>query len=100
VVVGQDDHLGLPKRFEAFVWDAANGLRSLRKVLELDYGLDLYGWTVSEAAAVSADGRVVVGHAFDSANRRRAFRATLPPRPGLGSVRFAGTLASFARGGG
>ena len=29
---------------EAFIWDTTNGMRSLKNVLEVDYGLDLSGW--------------------------------------------------------
>ena len=37
----------------AFIWDAANGLRNLKDVLESVYGLHLTGWVLSEARAIS-----------------------------------------------
>ncbi|MBL0921151.1 MAG: PEP-CTERM sorting domain-containing protein [Phycisphaerales bacterium] len=46
---------------EAFVWDAENGMRLLRQVLEDDYGLDLTGWVLRVASAVTPDGRRIVG---------------------------------------
>ncbi len=45
---------------EAFVWDATNGIRNLKTVLE-GLGLDLTGWTLTKAQAVSADGTIIVG---------------------------------------
>ena len=34
--------------YEAFIWDADNGMRNLKTVLENDHGLDLTGWTLSK----------------------------------------------------
>lgn len=45
----------------AFLWDATDGMRSLEDELELEFGLDLSGWTLEEARAISDDGNVVVG---------------------------------------
>jgi uncharacterized membrane protein len=45
---------------EAFVWDEINGMRNLRLELE-SAGLDLHGWVLSEARAVTSDGTIVVG---------------------------------------
>jgi probable HAF family extracellular repeat protein len=46
---------------EAFMWDIKNGMRRLQDVLETDFGLDLTGWLLREARAISADGTVIVG---------------------------------------
>src|SRR5690606_17338369 len=56
VAVGNDSK-------EASVWDAANGRRSLRSVLESEYGLarDLEGWDLKHALAISCDGNTIVG---------------------------------------
>ena len=59
VVVGQS--VG-PAGMEAFIWTAADGMRSLKSVLQDDLGLDLTGWTLEVAMAVSADGRTIVGY--------------------------------------
>ena len=41
-----------------FHWDAPHGIRRLRDVLSInDYGLDISGWTLRRAQAISADGR-------------------------------------------
>lgn len=47
-------------RLEAILWDPTNGLRSMDEALS-NLGLDLTGWTLTEARAISADGKVVVG---------------------------------------
>ena len=44
----------------AFVWTPAGGMRDLRRLLE-ELGLDLTGWTLGPAFAVSDDGSVVAG---------------------------------------
>jgi len=47
--------------YTAFIWDAAQGPRSIRKLLTDTYGLDLHDWVLNSAEDVSADGRVIVG---------------------------------------
>lgn len=47
--------------YSAFIWDSANGMRYLKTVLENDYGLDLTGWTLSQARCLSDDGRTIAG---------------------------------------
>lgn len=37
----------------AFIWDASGGMRELKQELEDDYGLDLTGWTLTQATAIS-----------------------------------------------
>jgi hypothetical protein len=51
----------LRPELEAFLWDAANGLRSLKTVLTTQFGLDLTGWRLTEATGISDDGKVIVG---------------------------------------
>ncbi|WP_288116567.1 hypothetical protein [Microcystis sp. M53598_WE2] len=45
----------------AFIWDATNGMRDLQEVLVNDFGLDLTGWHLSNARAISADGLTIAG---------------------------------------
>jgi hypothetical protein len=47
---------------EAFIWDAANGMRSLRDVLMNDYHLDLTDWKLYSAYGISDDGLTIVGN--------------------------------------
>jgi len=58
VAVGQCGSLGVGG---ACIWDATNGMRHLQEVLT-GYGLDLTGWSLGVATAVSADGETVVGY--------------------------------------
>ncbi|HEX5010691.1 MAG TPA: PEP-CTERM sorting domain-containing protein [Planctomycetota bacterium] len=58
VIVGQS--VG-PSGMEAFVWTAATGCVSLKSLLT-SLGVDLNGWTLEVAQAISADGRTIVGY--------------------------------------
>jgi len=44
-----------------FLWDASHGMRDLEAVLTGELGLDLTGWDLDQALAISADGTVVAG---------------------------------------
>jgi probable HAF family extracellular repeat protein len=63
--------------FEAVVWTAQEGKRSVKGVLE-EAGVDLTGWTLVSAWGVSADGRVVVGVGRNPEGEQEAWRAVLP----------------------
>ncbi len=60
----------------AFIWDAQHGMRDLAPVLT-NLGLNLTGWTLSEARGVSADGRVIVGTGINPLGNTEAWRADL-----------------------
>lgn len=62
---------------EAFLWTALTGMRRLEDVLAFDFGLDLTGLTLTEAVAISADGRYIVGDAEDTEGNVQAFLAFL-----------------------
>ncbi|MFO0892592.1 MAG: putative Ig domain-containing protein [Isosphaeraceae bacterium] len=51
--------------YEAWIWDATNGMRRLSDVLHDDYGLDLAGRVLRSADYVSADGRIIIGTGAD-----------------------------------
>lgn len=53
--------VGYSESAVAFVWDANHGMRNLRDVLTQRYGLDLTGWELQEAAAISPDAGIIVG---------------------------------------
>jgi uncharacterized membrane protein len=66
----------------AFIWDEANGMRDLQQVLVSDYGLDLTGWTLQRATAISADGSAIVGSGLNPIGETEAWVATIPiPEP-------------------
>ena len=81
--------------YEAVIWDAAHGIRSLKDVLTNDYGLDLTGWTLERAHDISADGRVIVGWANDA-----PFVAVIPEPSSivLAVIGLLGLLAYLWRG--
>ncbi len=63
---------------EAFIWDGTNGMRSLEDVLTNVYSLNLTGWTLYDASAVSADGRTIVGWG-EHLGKQEAWVANLSP---------------------
>lgn len=66
----------------AFIWDAEHGPRSLKDVLETDYGLDLTGWSLDVVTSLSADGTVLVGEGMSPNSRLEAWRAVIPEPSG------------------
>jgi uncharacterized membrane protein len=64
----------------AFIWDAQHGMRDLATVLTAA-GLDLTGWTLSEARGISANGRVIVGTGTNPDGNTEAWRADLGGPP-------------------
>ncbi len=62
----------------AFVWDGARGLRDLNEVLA-GQGVNLTGWTLTEARGISADGSVIVGTGINPQGNLEAWRVDLGP---------------------
>lgn len=76
LIVGQaHGELGL----EAFVWDTAQGMRSLRQVLMREFDLDasLSRWKLCSATAVTPDGLCATGFGFNPSGHREAWIAYL-----------------------
>lgn len=69
---------------EAFIWDATNGMRSIRDILIAD-GINMDGWSLTEATAISADGTTVVGYGIDPQGQTEAWSAIVP-EPATGSI--------------
>ena len=61
----------------AFIWDAQDGMRDLQTLL-VSLGADLTGWSLTEARAISADGRVIVGTGTNPQAATEAWIAYLP----------------------
>ena len=57
----------------AFIWDEENGMQILQEILENQYGLDLTGWTLVVAHAISADGNTIVGEGINPAGDDEAW---------------------------
>ena len=81
---------------EAFVWDETNGMRGVMQVL-MDQGIDMTGWSLTEARGVSADGLTIVGYGTNPLGQEEGWIATIVPEPstalllGLGLSALAAT---------
>lgn len=62
----------------AFIWDPAHGMRSLPSVLVEQYGLNLQGWELREATAISPDGRIIRGYGINPEGRQGTWIAQIP----------------------
>jgi probable HAF family extracellular repeat protein len=77
VVVGQSRDDALEAR--AFIWDQMHGIRNLQQVLIDDFGLDLTGWTLTDAMDISDDGLTIIGRGFyGPENQVKGWIATVP----------------------
>ena len=63
---------------DAFIWDAVNGMRSLKGVLESEYGLDLTGWNLEEAIGLSDDGNTISGWGYNPDGIREGWVVHIP----------------------
>jgi len=64
----------------ALVWDPAHGMRRIEHVLTNDYKLNLAGWKLTSARAVSHDGRTIVGSGINPDGRNEAWIVTFKSR--------------------
>ena len=62
----------------AFIWDTDHGMRSLQDVLTVEYGLDLTGWDLTHATAISDNGLHIVGYGKRTNGHHEAWLATIP----------------------
>lgn len=63
--------------YVAFYWTEEAGMQSLKNVLENTYGLDLSGWTLTVANAISGDGKTIVGYGLNPDGKQEAWRVVL-----------------------
>jgi uncharacterized protein (TIGR03382 family) len=80
----------------AFIWDADHGIRSLQQLL-IDLGIDLTGWRLRTASAISADGTTIVGGGINPDGNHEGFVAVIP-EPGSTPMLVAGVTALVALG--
>lgn len=62
IVVGNSRSFQSGNSLEPFLWTRDGGMQSLSAML-LNRGVDLQGWQLNTASAISADGNVIVGEA-------------------------------------
>jgi probable HAF family extracellular repeat protein len=77
VVVGQGNS-GLGP--EAFHWSESGGMVSLKGLLT-SQGVDLTGWTLTEATGISDNGQTIVGYGINPNGQYEAWIATTVPEP-------------------
>ena len=61
---------------QAFVWTEAFGMRTVADLLT-DYGMDMEGWTLTRARAVSADGMWIAGEGFAPDGHQQGWIASI-----------------------
>lgn len=77
IVVGKGfSELGV----EAFVWTSGTGMLPLRAYLA-ELGVDVTGWHLYQANAISSDGTTIVGYGVSPAGRGAAFIANISAVP-------------------
>lgn len=62
----------------AFIWTEDWGFRDLKDVLVNDFGMNLTGWTLSEAVGISRDGQNIVGYGYNPSGQREGWLAHIP----------------------
>ncbi len=80
---------------KAFIWDSINGMRDIADILAAE-GIDMTGWELDGASAVSADGRFIVGTGYNPAGDREAWIAEIP-EPATLSLLGVGFFALLRR---
>lgn len=81
----------------AFYWSSRTGMIELSDYLTDTYGLDLSGWVLSEATAISPDGLYIVGRGVHN-GRTEGFIVVLPD-PGTGIGFFVACVLAVRRRG-
>lgn len=80
IVVGfaMSDPTAGDRRYEAFIWDPLNRMRNLRLVLQNDLGVDMMGWHLLAAEAISGNGLTITGWGYNPEGNIEAWVATVP----------------------
>jgi hypothetical protein len=74
-------------------------MRSLKTVAQSELGLDLTGWNLTAATAISADGTKLAGTGTDPNGRTEAWLLVVP-EPGVMALSALAVLVLFWRRGG
>lgn len=92
VVVGMSGAAG---GNEAFIWNEGSGMNSLKTVLAAA-GVDLTGWSLTEAWGISDDGKIITGSGVNPNGKTEAWVAVIP-EPGAASLTLLGACCLIAR---
>jgi len=90
IIVGVGSDWGM-----AFHWTQKTGMVSLKETL-IGAGLDVSGWTLSSANAISADGFTIVGNGTNPSGQSEAWVANLSPEPIPEPLTILGSIAAIA----
>jgi probable HAF family extracellular repeat protein len=71
---------------QAYIWDSIHGMRDLKTVLQTEYGLNLTGWTLEVADAISPDGKIIVGTGTNPSGQKEAYRVVLGDPTGAKTI--------------
>lgn len=82
---------------EAFLWDSAQGMRSLQSILN-NLGLTMAGWQLTNATGISADGQVIVGYGSNPNGQTEAWIASLRQASPPSTVPEPTTMALMGMG--
>jgi probable HAF family extracellular repeat protein len=78
VIVGSSVSRFSPSLPQIFIWNEADGMRSLPGLLVGNLGLDLTGWTLISAVGISDDGLTIVGNGINPDGASEGWIAMLP----------------------
>lgn len=81
----------------AFIWNEAHGMRSLQEVLITDFGMDLTGWRLDAANAISYDGLTIAGTGRAPDGSVSGWVVAIPGPGCCGGFTIAGGLAAVRR---
>jgi probable HAF family extracellular repeat protein len=76
---------------EAVIWDA-NGIHPLKTVFQ-DLGVDVTGWTLTSAEAISTDGNTIIGYGQAPGSSSTAGIVAVIPEPEHATMLLSGALA-------
>ncbi len=79
----------------AYVWLGGGEGRALRSVLEDDYGIDMSGWSLTVARAVSPSGRSIIGTGWAPDCRMQAWIVRIPEFTTSGDLNCDGEVTFF-----
>jgi probable HAF family extracellular repeat protein len=80
---------------QGFRWTQSTGKVSLKETL-IGAGLDVSGWTLYSANAISADGFTIVGYGANPSGQQEAWVAKLSPEPIPEPLTILGSIAAIA----
>ena len=92
IIVGESLFVNRP---DAFLWTQKTGMVSLKETL-IGEGLDVSGWTLNSATAISADGFTIVGNGTNPSGQYEAWVANLSPEPVPEPLTILGSMAAIA----